>query len=79
MECMLSMPVFSHLRRLWIGEYCLKGNLTDGFFIFCITFYINFFNAFALLVLHQTQRLTGCKDLDDLIGFHFREDSCIAQ
>ena len=36
MKCMLSMSVFSHLRRLRIGEDSLKGDDIGGF-IFCFT------------------------------------------
>ena len=47
MECVLSVSVFSHLRRLWMGEDSPKDDGIDGRFLFCFTFYINLFNAFA--------------------------------
>ena len=42
----VSVLVFSFLKRLWICEDSLKDDGIDGF-LFGLTFYINFFNAFA--------------------------------
>ena len=59
MKCMLSMSVFSHLRRLRIGEDSLKGDDIDGCFYILFYFYITSSMHSRPLVPRQTWRLTG--------------------
>ena len=57
MKCMLSMSVFSHLRRLRIGEDSLKGDDIDGLLYFVLLFTSSIHSR--PLVPRQTWRLTG--------------------
>ena len=59
MKCMLSMSVFSHFRRLRIGEDSLKGDDIDGCFYILFYFYITSSMHSRPLVPRQTWRLTG--------------------
>ena len=60
MECMLSMSVFSYLRRLRIGEDSLKGDDIAGCFIFCYLLFILTSSMYpSPLVPRQAWRLTG--------------------
>ena len=57
----LSMSVFGHLRRLWIGEDSLKGDDIVGCFIFGYLFFILISSMHpSPLVPRQTWGLTGC-------------------
>ena len=65
MECTLSMSVFSHIRRLWIGKHSLNGDRIDGcFFVFCFAFILTYSMLSRALIPRQTWRLLVHNDID---------------
>ena len=73
MNCMLSLPVFIHLRRLRIGEDSLKVDDIDGCFYILFYCYIISSVHSRPLVPRQTWCLTGDKHWR---SFYHRTDCC---